>query len=94
MSKQSFSRALQQVEGHPVFGTAYRPQSSAVLQLLVALTNFGVHGNGAAVGRIARSFGVSGLFVFCHYLTVLTYLSHLEGSVQNFTKRSVVAILS
>lgn len=61
MSKENFFQLLALIEKHEIFHTAgRRPQRPVHHQLLVALKRFGCFGNGASVGNIARSFGLSG----------------------------------
>jgi hypothetical protein len=61
MTKQCFQELVALVEGHSVFqNNSKNKQRPVYLQLLVALNRFGCFGNGAAIGRIALKFGLSG----------------------------------
>ena len=60
MSRQSFFALVAAIKGHQGFSsTSQAPQQPVELQLLVALRRFGMSGNGASVGIIARNFCIS-----------------------------------
>jgi hypothetical protein len=63
MSKQAFVKTVARIEQHPVFqqnGEYSRHcQASVWVQLMVTMGRLGCDGNGASVGRNARSDGVS-----------------------------------
>ena len=59
MNKLSFHHLVGKIENHPVFHNNSRnPQRDVWIQILVALERLGCQGNGASVGRIARSNGI------------------------------------
>lgn len=69
MSKKNFLTLLDQIDGHHVFiNDSSCPQAPIELQLLVALANLGLSGNGGSVYLIAHMFDVAGeAFLFSHW---------------------------
>jgi hypothetical protein len=60
-TRTHFWQLVQRIQGHFIFHNRSRhPQRPVEHQLLVAMKRFGTFGNGAAVGCIARHFGISG----------------------------------
>ena len=59
MTKTTFQKIYDLIKTHSIFeNQSQNQQTDAETQLLVALERFGCSGNGASVGRVARSFGV------------------------------------
>lgn len=62
MNQESFYRLYDLIKDHEVYlPTGGRPQKDVRLQMMVALERLGMYGNGASVGRVARSAGISGM---------------------------------
>lgn len=63
MSKQAFVRTVARIENHPVFHSvglhSRHKQADVWVQLMVTMGRLGCDGNGASVGRNARSDGIS-----------------------------------
>lgn len=77
MSPPAFGALVDLIAPHPVFTSkSNNHQASVEEQLALFLAKLGRYGNGASVGILARTFGVS------------------EGSVSNYCKRCIVAILA
>ena len=73
VTKAFFQELLVKIEDHHIFqNKANKKQRPVHHQLLVAMKRFGTHGNGAAVGAIARYFALSGMVFF---LSSLSYVS-------------------
>lgn len=62
--------------------------------MLVALEKLGTYGNDASIGKIARAFRCSGKKHYYVYFFDLTDVIFIKGSVMNFTRRFITAILS
>jgi hypothetical protein len=59
--RECFQELLMHIENHTIFqNNSNNRQRPVHHQLLVALKRFGCFGNGAAIGNIARVFGLSG----------------------------------
>lgn len=101
-----FRELVTKIKHHPIFQKkekSRKKQRPVIHQLLVALKRFGNFGNGAAVGIIARFFSISGryyLVIYSFHEFLLTLHSnfvtffYVEGAVDLYTKRCIVAILS
>jgi hypothetical protein len=91
MDKQSFVQLAALLEIHPVFRNASKnKQYYPWIQLMVVFSRLGCDGNGASIGRNARSFGVS-YGTVCQF-TVRVFsavLSLLESEIKwpNATER-------
>ena len=60
MDKQSFIEIHRMIKDHDIFQNQSRnKQQPAWIQLMVTLNRLGCDGNGAAIGRTARTCGVS-----------------------------------
>jgi hypothetical protein len=69
MSKLNFQNLLAHIANHPIFkNKSNHPQRPVEHQLLVGLKRFGIFGNGAGVGMIARFFRISGKYSFLKIL--------------------------
>lgn len=76
MSKDTFTKLLHRIGWNPIFhNNSSCPQAPVQWQLLVALSNFGLYGNGGSYAMKAKTFSLS------------------EGSVENYTRRCIHAIL-
>ena len=65
MSKVNYMALLKKIESCDVFqNNSYCPQAPLELQLLVALANLGLSGNGGGIGVIAHLFDIAGAFFF------------------------------
>lgn len=61
MNRSSFFAIYEMIKGHEIFvSTPQKPQTDVKIQMMVALERLGSYGNGASVGKIARSAGVCG----------------------------------
>ena len=58
MGKSTFIQVHSLIEGHPIFhNSSTNSQVPVEIQMAVAFSRLGAYGNGASVGRIARSHG-------------------------------------
>ena len=81
MTRQSFQDLLVPTENHPVFkNNSNNRQRPVHHQLLVTLKRLGCFGNGAAVGIIARAFGLSGNVLRSRFLLSFYLYSGSEAS--------------
>ncbi|OBZ80416.1 putative nuclease HARBI1 [Choanephora cucurbitarum] len=100
MKQSRFFQLYEKIKDHPVYQpTGSKPQTDIRLQMMVSLERLGLHGNDASVGRIARNSCISGGLKYnslksnnrVFHLPVYAYI---EGSVVNFLRRFMKAILA
>jgi hypothetical protein len=59
MKHNTFLFILNKIKYHPIFGSfSNNPQRPVFQQLAVVLELFGLHGNGASLGRFSRRWGI------------------------------------
>lgn len=103
MSKVAFTKLLHRIATCEVFyNNSTCPQAPVAWQLLVALANFGLSGNGGGCPIKAKLFALAGgllrsTLTVCVCLTLSACLTDLcissAGSVDNYTNRCIYAIM-
>lgn len=85
MSRDAFLKLHELIKDHDIFvSDSRRPQTDVMIQMMVAFEQLGFYGNGASIGRIARSAGISGMTFICRLSSVSTRSNIYVYSITSF----------
>lgn len=99
MDLESFNKLYNIIIVHPIYSqNESRRRTDVKIQMIVALERLGCFDNGASIGKLAESAGVSGKEQRkkdkAFYLTRIITVYIIAGSVVNFTDRFIIAVIS